>query len=104
MTREIPMTIPEGTFTPTEPIGVESRGGLLDVAQPLKTLLYDFLRRVPALAGRKHLIYFLFQSMHDKFVDCRVAARGGTLFHFIEQFAFQLHLVRAEHNPRSLDL
>src|SRR6266568_3411635 len=98
MTREIPTTIAAGMLTPREPIDAESgEATLLDIPEPLQPLLYDFLRCGAAFAGRQHFVHFFLEGMHHEFVDRGVAARLRALLHFIEQFAFELHFVRAEH-------
>src|SRR5258708_7172136 len=103
MTTEIPTTIAAGTLTPREPICAESgEATLFDIPKPLQPLLDDFLRCGSALAGRQNLIYFFFESMQYELIDRCIAAGVGALLYFIQQFAFELYFVRAEHpSPRS---
>src|SRR5256885_10878045 len=102
MTTEIPTTINAGRLNPREAIGAES-GALLDIPQPLQSLLDEFFRGRPALAGRQYLIHFFFERVHHEFVDRRVTAGLGTLLHLVEQFAFNLDFVGTEHlSPYSL--
>src|ERR1700758_1789373 len=93
----MPTTIPDGGLIPREPIGSKREDLLLDVSESLQSLPYDFLGRGALFARRKYLIYFLLERVHNEFVNRGVAARIGTLLYSFQQFALQLHLVRAEH-------
>src|SRR5215469_15108380 len=71
---------------------------LLDVAQPLKALLYKFLRR-RALVRRQHFLDFLLDHVNHKLFLLRVHADFGALIGLVEQYTFDLDLVRTE--PRA---
>src|SRR3954466_6149020 len=103
MTKETPATIPEGTLIPREPIGTEgSQATTRCTPAPAVASL-----SVPSTCCRLHGVEapcsLLFPERAPRIRPRTSSRRLRHIASLIQQFAFQLHLVRAEHvaEPRS---
>ena len=65
---------------------------LFNVTKPAQPFLYVFFGRV-VLVRRQNSVRFLFQHVDHEFVNGFVSGRVGTLLHFFEQLAVNLHFV-----------